>query len=201
MAHAVTHGVGALLSVVGLVALLLRTDGHDNWNVVASTVYGTSLILLFTASTLYHAVSGARAKRILQQCDHAAIYLLIAGTYTPFALISLRGAWGWSIFGVVWGLAVAGIVFELLNRHRASRRWSLVFYIGLGWVAVVAIRPLLAAVPVPGLVLLLAGGVCYTGGAVFYVMRRLSWHHAIWHVFVLGGSLAHFICVYRFVLA
>ncbi len=200
IAHAVTHGLGALLAVAGLVFLLMRAaaTGHP-LGVVSSAVYGASLILLFSASTLYHASPWPRAKRALQKADHVAIYLLIAGTYTPFSLVSLRGAWGWSIFGVIWGLAVAGILFELLARQ-GGHKWSLAFYIGMGWVIVVAVKPLVEAVPNQGLVLLAIGGLCYTGGAVFYAMKSLAWHHAIWHVFVLGGSAAHFFGVYYFVL-
>ncbi|MFN2370354.1 MAG: hemolysin III family protein [Candidatus Krumholzibacteriia bacterium] len=202
IANAVTHGVGALLAVAGLVLVVLRAVHHgDTWSLVAGAVYGTTLILLYTASTLYHALPHPRAKGVLRVIDHTAIYLLIAGTYTPFTLITLRGPWGWSVLGTVWGLAVAGIVFEILLRGHRWRRLSLVFYVGLGWIAVVAARPLVGALPPQGLGLLLLGGLLYTGGAVFYAWRRLPWNHAIWHVFVLGGSLAHFLCVYRYVVA
>lgn len=200
IANAVTHGIGALLSVVGLVLMVIKAAPIGPREVVACAIYGASLILLFTASTLYHASRSPRTRRILQKADHTAIYLLIAGTYTPFALLALRGAWGWSIFGVVWGLALAGILFELLGPQQGSRKWSLVLYIGMGWVVVVAIKPLLSALPQPGLILLLIGGLCYTGGAAFYANKGLTWHHAIWHVFVLGGSIAHFFAVYRVVL-
>lgn len=202
IANAVTHGVGALLAVAGLLLVVMRAVHNDDaWSLVAGAVYGTTLLLLFTASTLYHALPRPRAKRVLRVIDHTAIYLLIAGTYTPFTLVTLRGPWGWSVLGTVWGLAAAGIVFEILLRGRRWRRLSLIFYVGLGWIAVVAARPLVAALPPQGLGLLLLGGLLYTGGAVFYAWRRLPWNHAIWHVFVLGGSVAHFFCVYRYVMA
>jgi len=201
VAHALTHGLGVLLAVAGLVVLLMRAaTAGDAWSVVSSAVYGTSLILMFSASTLYHASPWPQRKRLLQKADHVAIYLLIAGTYTPFALVSLRGAWGWSMFGVIWGLASAGVLFELLGGGRGGHKLSLALYIGMSWVIVIAAKPLLAAVPNAGLLLLLVGGLFYMGGAVFYAMQRLAWHHAIWHVFVLGGSATHFICVYRFVI-
>lgn len=198
IANAVTHGVGALLAVTALVLMVARAN--DTWSLVAGIVYGASLILLYTASTLYHSFPRPRAKAIMQKLDHTAIYLLIAGTYTPFALVTLRGPWGWTIFGLVWGLAAAGIVFELAFRHR-WHRLSLLFYIGLGWLAVVAAKPLYDGLPGAALVLLLAGGLFYSGGAIFYANKKLLWNHAVWHVFVLAGSTAHFLCIYRYVMA
>lgn len=201
IANAVTHGVGALLAVTALVLMIVRAvRADDTWSLAAGIVYGSSLILLYTASTLYHSFPWPRVKAVMQKLDHTAIYLLIAGTYTPFALVTLRGPWGWTIFGLVWGLAAAGIVFELAFRHR-WHRLSLVFYIGLGWLAVVAAKPLQESLPGMGLALLLAGGLFYSGGAFFYANRKLVWNHAIWHVFVLAGSTAHFLCVYRYVMA
>jgi hemolysin III len=200
-ANAVTHGLGALLAVSALVLMILRAvRAEDTWSLVAGAVYGSSLILLYTASTLYHSFPWPRVKQVMQKIDHTAIYLLIAGTYTPFALVTLRGPWGWTIFGLVWGLAAAGIVFELAFRHR-WRRLSLVFYIGLGWLAVIAAKPLYESLPASGLLLLLAGGLFYSGGAIFYACKRLLWNHAVWHVFVLAGSVSHFLCIYRFVIA
>ena len=200
IANAITHGLGALLGIVALVLMIMRGSQMNNSLIlVTGIVYGTSIILLYTASTLYHSMTNPKAKSILQKADHSAIYVLIAGTYTPFALLTLRGAWGWSIFGAVWSLALAGILFELVWPNRWPRL-SLMFYLGMGWMALVAAKPMAAHLSPTGLGWLLAGGLLYSGGAVFYRMRNLTWHHAIWHVFVLAGSMAHFYCVYNFVM-
>ncbi len=164
-------------------------------------MYGASLILLFGASAMYHALRPGRAKQVFQSLDHAAIYLLIAGTYTPFLLVTLRGPWGWSLFGVVWGLAAGGIVFEVLVRRRFLRRLSLALYLGLGWVAVVAVVPLVRHLPSPGPLLLLIGGLLYSGGAGIYAARRLAWNHAIWLLLVLAAACVHFFCVYYCVIS
>ena len=200
IANAVTHGIGAVLAVVGLVFMVMRAIRlDDSWSLVAGAVYGSSMILLFLASTLYHSLPWPRAKAVMQRIDHTAIYLLIAGTYTPFALVTLRGPWGWTILGLVWGLAIAGIIFELACRKRWKKA-SLLFYIGLGWLAVVAAKPLCQGLSPWGLALLLAGGLFYSGGAFFYARKQLFWNHAVWHVFVLAGSAAHFFCIYRYVM-
>jgi hemolysin III len=196
LANSLTHGLGAGLSVVGLVLLVLcaaRTG--DPWVIISVALYGTSLVVLYTASTLYHAVRGARGKTRLRRLDHAAIFLLIAGTYTPFLLISLRGPWGWSLFGVIWGLALLGMFMKVwwTGRHH---RLSTALYLAMGWMVVVAIKPLLAHVPGGALALLLAGGLCYTVGTVFYQWRGLPYHHAIWHLWVLAGSICHWAAVY-----
>jgi hemolysin III len=199
IAHSAIHGLGIALSIAGLIALVAtarRTE--DPWNVVASAVYGVTLILLYLASTLYHGIPNPNAKRILRVLDHSAIYLLIAGTYTPFTLVSLRGPWGWTLFGLIWGLAILGIVIKVAAIGR-FRRLSLALYIGMGWLVVVALRPLGLAVPHGGLVLLLLGGIAYTSGVVFYVWRRLPYHHAIWHAFVLAGSVLHFFAILLYV--
>jgi len=201
IANSITHGIGALLAVTALVLMVVRAVRSGSpWNLAAAIIYGISLVLLYTASTLYHSLPQPRVKTIMQLADHTAIYLLIAGTYTPFALVTLRGGWGWTLFGLVWGLAIAGIVFELAFRDK-WRRLSLVFYLGLGWLAVVAAKPLFHELPRPGLLLLLLGGLFYSGGAVFYAWRKLLWNHAVWHLFVLAGSLAHFFGIYFYVLA
>lgn len=195
-----THGVGAVLAVVGLVALVATTARRgDAWGVVAVAVYGATLVMLYLASTLYHACGPSRAKQVFQHLDHGCIYLLIAGTYTPFCLVPLRGPWGWTLFGLVWGLAVVGLVLDVTARQR-RRRLSLVIYLTMGWLIVVAIRPLLAALPAAALTWLGLGGVFYTGGVAFYVLRRLRYHHAIWHGFVLAGSICHWVAIYRGVL-
>lgn len=200
LANAITHGCGAALSVAGLALLVtFAALRGDAWHVVSAAVFGTTLVLLYTASTLYHAFRDADTKRLLRKLDHAGIFLLIAGTYTPFLLVSLRGPWGWSLFGVVWGLGLAGIVlkFWLAGRFRLV---STLIYLGMGWLVVLAVRPMLEAVPPGGLWLLLAGGLSYTGGAVFYLWRRLPYHHAVWHVFVLAGSACHWTAVFGYVV-
>ena len=156
-------------------------------------------VLLYTTSTLYHSFSGEELKRLLRKFDHAAIFLLIAGTYTPFLLVSLRGPWGWSLFGVVWGLAAVGVALKFWFTGR-FRVLSTLIYIGMGWLVLAAFRPLLAALPRGGLVLLLAGGLCYTGGAAFYLWKRLPYHHAVWHLWVLAGSGCHWASVFLYVI-
>jgi hemolysin III len=199
IAHSAIHGLGIALSIAGLIALIVtaRRTG-DVWDVVASTVYGVTLVLLYLASTLYHGIPHPRAKRILRTLDHSAIYLLIAGTYTPFTLVSLRGPWGWTLFGLIWGLAVLGIILKVAAVGR-FRMLSLALYIGMGWLVLVALGPLAAAVGRGGLVLLTLGGIAYTSGVAFYVWRRLPYHHAVWHAFVLAGSVLHFFAVLLYV--
>lgn len=199
-ANSLTHGVGALLAIGGLAILVtLAALRGDVWHVVSCSIYGGAMVVLYTASTLYHSVSAPRAKKALQVFDHAAIFLLIAGTYTPFTLVSLRGPWGWSLFGTVWGLALVGIVLEI----GFPRRWpavSLVLYVAMGWVVVVAVKPLLAVLPTGGLVLLVLGGLAYTAGIGFYAWKKLPYGHAIWHLFVLAGTILHFFAVLLYVV-
>ena len=200
IAHCAIHGAGVLLSIAGLMALLLvaRRTGEPG-HVVACSIYGLTLILLYLASTLYHGIPSPRAKRVLRVLDHSAIYLLIAGTYTPITLISLRGGWGWTLFGLVWGMAIAGIVLKVAAIGRF--RWlSMVLYLGMGWLVVIALEPLLLAVSNGGVWLLFLGGVSYTVGTLFYGWRRLPYHHAVWHAFVLAGSVLHFFAVLLYVV-
>jgi len=200
LANAVTHGVGVALSVVGLVLMVVAAATRgDAWQVTSAAIFGTSLVLLYTTSTLYHSVPGVERKQVLRKFDHAAIFLLIAGTYTPFLLVSLRGPWGWSLFGVVWGLAVVGIALKFWFAGR-FKVVSTIIYLAMGWLVVVAVKPLWIAVGVGGFSLLIAGGLCYTLGAGFYLWKRLPYHHAIWHLFVLAGSVCHWTAVYRHVL-
>ncbi len=200
IANSLTHGVGALLAIGGLATLVtLAALRGDVWHVVSCAIFGTAMVVLYTASTLYHSVTNPRAKSALQVLDHAAIFLLIAGTYTPFTLVSLRGPWGWSLFGAVWGLAAVGIIFEIaFPRHWPAL--SLALYVAMGWVVVVAVKPLLAVLPTGGLVLLVLGGLAYTVGTIFYAWRRLPYGHAIWHLFVLVGTILHFFAVLFYVL-
>lgn len=200
LASSLIHGVGILLSIAGLATLVALAALHgDARAVTASAVYGGSLVLLYTASTLYHAVRNAPARRWLRVLDHMAIYVLIAGTYTRFTLVALPGAWGWSLFGTIWTLALLGSALELgLLGHR--RALAALLYVAMGWVGMVAFKPLLAHLQLGGMVLLIAGGVAYTLGVPFYLWRRMPYHHTVWHVFVLTGSVLHFMAVLLYVL-
>ncbi|WP_329741477.1 PAQR family membrane homeostasis protein TrhA [Dyella sp. A6] len=200
LASSLIHGVGILLSIAGLATLVALAAIHgDARAVTASAVYGSSLVLLYTASTLYHAVRSEPVRRRLRVLDHIAIYLLIAGTYTPFTLVALPGPWGWSLFGVIWTLALLGSALELgLLGHR--RALAVLLYVAMGWVGMVAFKPLLAHLQTGGMALLIAGGVAYTLGVPFYLWRRLPYHHAVWHAFVLAGSVLHFMAVLLYVL-
>ena len=200
IANSITHGIGLLLSIAGFVVLLvfaILRGGASH--IVACSIYGATLIALYTASTLYHAVVSPRLKRGLRIFDHSAIYLLIAGTYTPFLLLYLRGPWGWSLFGVVWGLAFAGIVFKFWFVGHFEYV-STAIYLAMGWLVIIAAKPVLAHVPMATLLWLLAGGLFYTGGVVFYAWRRLPYSHAVWHLFVLAGSTCHYCAILRAVL-
>lgn len=199
--NTVTHGVGALASAAGGAVLISLTALRgDLWQLLGASVYSVSLLLLFTASTLYHAARRESSRARLRVCDHAAIYLLIAGTYTPFTLIPLRGPWGWTLFGAVWSLAAAGVVFKLFCTGKFPRL-STATYLAMGWLVVVAARPLLQTVSVPVLLWLAAGGLAYTAGTFFFHSRRIPFAHAIWHCFVLVGSGCHFVAVAMQVLA
>ncbi len=200
LANSITHGVGLALSLVAtpvLVAVAVAT--HDPWRIVAVSVFGATLILLYAASTLYHSVRGPRVKEVCQRIDHASIYLLIAGTYTPFTLISIRGAWGWSLFGVVWGMAIVGVVLKSSFGARLPML-STALYLVMGWIIVLALRPLSMHVAPPGMHLLALGGLLYTGGVVFYVWERIRYSHAVWHLFVLAGSMSHVAAVLWYAL-
>lgn len=198
--NALTHLVGALLALAGTIALIVLAalDG-DPWKVVSVSIYGVTLVLLYSFSTAFHSVRG-RAKKILQKLDHHSIYLLIAGSYTPFCLVTLRGPWGWSLLGVVWGLALFGSLQELRPK-RATRMLSLVIYIVMGWVALVALVPLLKVLGPAGFAWVAAGGLFYTVGITFYVLdTRLTHAHGIWHLFVIAGSAAHYVAILHYVL-
>ncbi|HWL16326.1 MAG TPA: hemolysin III family protein [Opitutus sp.] len=200
IANWVTHGIGLAASAVGLTLLIVYSSLRgDAWHVVSFTVFGLTLLLLYTVSTIYHAQRSEPARLLFQKLDHAAIFLLIAGTYTPFLLTHLRGPWGWTLFGVVWGLCGAGAVFQLFFGAR-YRLVSTLAYLFVGWLIVVALQPMIMYVPHGGLWLLLAGGLCYTFGVVFYLWRHLRYHHAVWHGFVLGGSTCHYLAVLLFLL-
>lgn len=192
--NALTHGLGAVASVGGgAVLITLAAVYGDPWQIVGASVFGASLLVLYLASTLYHAIPHPKVKARLKVFDHCAIFVLIAGTYTPFTL-GLRGVWGWALFGTVWGLALAGIVFKLFFTGRLQRL-STLLYVAMGWLVVVAAKPMLGALAPSALAWLVAGGVLYTAGTAFYLSRRIPYAHAIWHLFVLGGSVCHFAAV------
>lgn len=195
IANCVTHALGLILALIGFPLLIFAASGRqDPWQLVGYGVFATTLVFLYAVSTLYHAAKPGRTKQILRVLDHSAIYLLIAGTYTPFTLGVLRGAWGWTLLGLIWGLAVFGILFKSLIGIRLPRA-SIVLYVLMGWLAVVAIRPLTAHHDGAALHWLLAGGILYTAGVVFYTWERLRYHHMYWHLFVLSGSVCHFLAV------
>lgn len=197
--NGITHLVGAALALAGLVVLVtMAARQGDAWKIVSFSLYGATLFMLYGFSTLYHSLRG-RAKAIFRRFDHLAIYLLIAGTYTPFALVTLRGGWGWSLFGVVWGLAIVGMALEYLPRQ-GPRILPVVIYLGMGWLALIALRPLWHALPLMGFVWLVAGGLLYTVGIVFYSLdERLRHAHGVWHLFVLAGSASHYFAILYYV--
>ncbi len=200
IANSISHGIGVVLGIIGLV-LMLDQAGETGASITAITsysLYGGSIILLYLASTLYHAIGHPPAKRWLKKLDHCAIYLLIAGTYTPFLLVGLNSPLAKGLMWVIWGLALVGVIFKLLFSHR-FKVLSLITYVGMGWLSLVVIYQLALRLPVGGIALLAAGGIIYTLGVVFYVCERIPYNHAIWHGFVLGGSLCHFLSIYLYV--
>ncbi len=200
VANSVTHGLGLLAGIVGAVVLVvLGAERGEAWHVVSAAVYGITLVALYAASTLYHVLKGTRAGGALRVLDHCAIYLLIAGTYTPITLVSLRGGWGWTLFGLVWSLALAGIVFKILATGRFAVL-STVVYVLMGWLCIIAVKPMLVLLSPGALALLAAGGVLYTAGTVFYHSRRVPYSHAVWHLFVVAGSVCHYLAIALYVL-
>lgn len=196
LANAVTHGVGLVLSLIGMPILILAAMNRgERATVIGASVFGATLIALYAASTLYHAIPHPTLKQKLRVVDHAAIYLLIAGTYTPFTLGVLRGTWGWTLFGIVWTLAALGVLFKVVFGSGAMAKLSTAIYVAMGWVIIIAIKPLMASMEHAGLMLLVAGGLSYTGGVIFYVDRRRAWTHPVWHLFVMGGSICHYFAV------
>lgn len=191
--NAISHGIGALLSVAGLVLMVKLAAPLSPWHLGSVAVFGSSLILLYTASTVYHLVTTHRWKRIFQVLDHALIFVLIAGSYTPWLLVNLRGPWGWSLFFVVWGLALAGMVLKAFFLPRFDKLGT-ALYVVMGWIVCIAIKPLIASVGPVGMTWLVAGGLCYTGGVAFYLMKR-RFAHFTWHLFVMAGSICHVIAV------
>lgn len=200
IAHSLTHGVGLAFGIVAQVILIIAAVRSDSTLVlVAATVYGSTLVLLYAASTLYHALPRGRTKHVFSILDHSGIFLLIAGTYTPFMLVTLRGPLGWSLFGAIWGCAILGIVIEAVWQGR-MRRPQLALYLIMGWAALAAIKPLMGNLERGGVLLLFGGGLAYSSGVVFYAWRGFRYHHAVWHVFVLAGSALHVFAVLFYVL-
>jgi hemolysin III len=195
IANAVTHGIGTLLSIAALVLLIVfSTRMGDKWYIVSYTIYGVSMFILYLESTLYHSITNLKAKKVFRIFDHASIYLLIAGTYTPFTLTVLRSSIGWMIFGIVWIMAICGIVMKIfwIGKHEVV---STLIYIAMGWIIIFAMKRLLLLLPPAGIALLVAGGIIYTVGAFLYMLDKIPYNHAIWHLFVIGGSACHFFCV------
>ncbi|RLD82200.1 MAG: hemolysin D [Bacteroidetes bacterium] len=197
--NTISHGLGLILSIPALIVLVVYANIEGNiWHIVSFSIYGSSLLILYLASTLYHGAKNPELKQKLNVFDHAAIYVLIAGTYTPFALVTLNGFWGWLIFGIVWGIALIGLVLKLFYTGR-FRKISTLAYVLMGWVVIIAIKPLINNLSGDGLFWLFIGGVFYTVGAVFYLFKKLPYSHGIFHVFVLLGSLSHFFAVFYYV--
>ena len=200
IASSITHGIGIFFSFIALIVMLYNAWNYgDAWSVAGALVFGVGLILTYTSSTLYHSFRKEKLKTLFRTFDHISIFILIAATYTPLTLISLRGSWGWSIFAVVWGLALFGIIVECTSLRR-FRLASVLLYLGMGWTIVVAAKPLMAMVERGGMILLLIGGLSYTFGCVFYAWKKLPYNHAIWHLFVIGGSCCHFFAILFYVL-
>ncbi len=200
VASLVTHGIGTILSVVALVIMIVLSDGEP-LKIVSAVVFGTSLVLLYSSSTLYHFFTSPRWKAHFQALDHACIYLLIAGSYTPITLITLRGAYGWWLFGVVWTLAIVGVLVKTLRQGKRDHWISTALYLAMGWLILFALKPLIRELPATGVWLLVAGGFTYSFGIVFYAWNKLPFNHAIWHLFVMGGSTCHVLAVMLYVLA
>lgn len=196
----ISHGIGTLLAIAGsIVIIIFAATYSDTWGIVAASIYGFTLILLYAMSTMYHMISNEKAKSFFRTLDHSTIYLLIAGSYTPYSLVTIRGTMGWVVFGIVWGCAVIGIILNALSVER-YKKVSLMLYLISGWTAVIAIKPIVENLAANGLILMIIGGIFYTGGIVFYVMKKHKYFHGIWHFFVLGGSIAHYFSILLYVV-
>jgi len=194
LANGVSHALGLLASLAAAPILLIAAARGGGWTVLGAAVFATSMVCLYLASTLYHSLRGPRAKNFFRVLDHAAIFILIAGTYTPFTLGALRGPWGWTLLGLIWTMAAIGLILTATPATRHSRA-SLILYVAMGWLALIAMRPILLHVPLPGILWIGTGGVAYTGGLLFYGMHRLRYHHLVWHLFVIAGTVCHFFAV------
>jgi hemolysin III len=205
ISHSAIHAIGSHLGAAMLALMVVygaQSGTHVPWKVASGAIFGASIILLYTVSSVYHALTHERAKQVMEIFDHMAIYFLIAGSYTPFTLVTLRESnpvIAWTIFGIVWGIAIIGSLNKIYNTGK-WRKLSTLAYILMGWIVVIAVKPLIAAMPLGGLLLLLAGGLLYTLGTVFYLWRIMPYHHAVWHLFVLGGTVCHYLCVQFYVM-
>ena len=203
LTNSISHGIGACLSVAALVLCIVRAafniESVGAAGVVGASIYGSTLVILYCMSTLYHAITNKTARRVFRVFDHTSIYLLIAGTYTPVTLVTLRGTIGWVLFGIVWGIALLGIVLNAISIEK-FKVFSIISYIVMGWAVVLGGKSVISALPKGGLIFLLIGGVCYTVGIIFYAMKKFKYMHSVWHFFVLGGSITHFFAVYLYVL-
>lgn len=196
IANGITHGIGAALSLAALVILVVFASLYgDAWRVVSFSIYGATLFILYLASTLYHSFQNKRVKHFFNILDHSSIFLLIAGTYTPITLISMRGPWGWTLFGLIWGMAIIGILSKVFFINR-FKMLSVALYIGMGWLILIAVRPMLEMVPAGLIKWIVIGGLCYTFGVIFYAIKRVPYFHFVWHLFVLAGSITHFIGIF-----
>lgn len=194
--NSITHGIGALLSIVALIALVILADKNgDIWHTVSYSIYGVTLILLYLSSTLYHSFSKPRIKNLFARLDHVSIFMLIAGTYTPILLINIRGPWGWTLFGIIWGIALVGAVIRSIYVHR-FRKLMVAVYLLMGWMFVLAGKQIYLNMPSQSILFLVLGGIAYSVGVVFYMWRKLPYSHGIWHLFVLAGSVLHFFAIY-----
>ena len=194
--NSITHGIGALLSIVALIILIIVAGRHgDIWHLVSFSIYGSTLILLYLSSTLYHSFSNPKIKNLFARFDHISIFLLIAGTYTPILLTSIRGVWGWTLFGIIWGMALTGAIIRSIYLHK-FRKLMVAIYLVMGWMAVVAGKQIYLSLPSISLTFLVLGGVAYSIGVIFYMWRSLPYGHGIWHLFVLAGSILHFFAIY-----
>ena len=198
--NSITQYIGTLAALVGLVLLITFAAQQGEWiKIISFTIYGLSLLLIYVFSSLYHSSDGKR-KYLFKKLDHCAIYILIAGTYTPFTLVTLKGSLGWTLFGVNWGLAILGIILDILPQ-KGRRIIPIIIYLVMGWLIVIVIKPLLNALPKPGFLLLLLGGIFYTGGILFYAFdEKIRHFHGVWHLFVMGGSLCHYLTIFFFIL-
>ncbi|WP_017726929.1 PAQR family membrane homeostasis protein TrhA [Halalkalibacterium ligniniphilum] len=200
IANAITHGIGVLLSIAALALLVVYASLYgDVWHIVSFSIYGATMLILYFSSTMLHSLPKGKVKDLFEIFDHAAIYLFIAGSYTPVLFIVVQGTLGWTLFGIVWGLATIGIIFKVFFVKRFLFM-STLFYILMGWLAIFAIRPIIEVLPPAGIAFLIAGGICYTVGTIFYVWRGFPFHHAVWHLFVLAGSVLHFFLVFFYIL-
>lgn len=200
LVNAISHGLGAILAVSGTTLMVMASAIQQDWyKLAASIIYGLSLMLLYLMSTLYHAIRSQRVKEVLRVFDHCSIFLLIAGTYTPYTLVTLRGGIGWGLFAFIWGAAALGIILNVISIER-FKVFSMICYVGMGWSIMVTVKPLMAALPHTGLWLLIWGGIAYTVGILFYLLKQVRYFHGIWHLFVLAGSVLHFFSIYQYVI-